>query len=250
MPVQSGYNPGTTTCAAMIHDPLRAAGSLQLIAALALFACSGVMNWADPAWFERLIQEDGIVENWTALTLAAASLLCFHLRARHRRSDALRGRTWLFLGLLLAFGALEEISWGQRVFGWESPRWFMEHNAQHETNLHNLRFQGVKLNKWIFGKGLAVVLLVYMGILPLLYPRIARLRASVDRIGLPLARGRLVLVYLAALASIRLVLSLSEDSRAMELGEMIGAAVFVAMLLNPLNPRALPPRRDAVRGGG
>jgi hypothetical protein len=46
------------------------------------------------------------------------------------------------LYLLFAVGALfaglEEISYGQHLFGWASPRWFVEQNAQHETNLHNL----------------------------------------------------------------------------------------------------------------
>ena len=31
---------------------------------------------------------------------------------------------------------MEEISWGQRIFGWETPQTF-EGNVQDETNLHN-----------------------------------------------------------------------------------------------------------------
>ena len=46
------------------------------------------------------------------------------------------------LYLLFAAGALfaglEEISYGQHLVGWETPRWFTERNAQRETNLHNL----------------------------------------------------------------------------------------------------------------
>lgn len=37
--------------------------------------------------------------------------------------------------LLLIFG--EEISWGQRIFGWESSGFFIEHNYQNEINAHN-----------------------------------------------------------------------------------------------------------------
>ena len=33
--------------------------------------------------------------------------------------------------------ALEEISWGQRIFGIESPEFFLGHNYQQETNIHN-----------------------------------------------------------------------------------------------------------------
>ena len=37
--------------------------------------------------------------------------------------------------LLLIFG--EEMSWGQRIFGWESTGVFKEYNYQQETNIHN-----------------------------------------------------------------------------------------------------------------
>jgi hypothetical protein len=44
---------------------------------------------------------------------------------------------WLFAvaGVLMF---MEEISWGQHLFQWESPEFFVEHNKQAETNLHNL----------------------------------------------------------------------------------------------------------------
>lgn len=34
--------------------------------------------------------------------------------------------------------AMEEISWGQRLFGWETPAAWAALNHQGETNLHNL----------------------------------------------------------------------------------------------------------------
>jgi len=41
---------------------------------------------------------------------------------------------------------MEEISWGQRIFGWETSESFKELNTQDETNIHNA----------IFLKGMAV----------------------------------------------------------------------------------------------
>ena len=35
--------------------------------------------------------------------------------------------------------AMEEISWGQMVFNWQSPDWFMGSNSQQETSLHNIK---------------------------------------------------------------------------------------------------------------
>lgn len=57
----------------------------------------------------------------------------------------LRGRLLIvsLLYLALAFGVLfvagEEISWGQRVFGWETPDSLADINHQNETNIHNIR---------------------------------------------------------------------------------------------------------------
>jgi len=41
-----------------------------------------------------------------------------------------------FFALIYYF--LEEISWGQHLFSWESPNFFVEFNNQKETNLHNI----------------------------------------------------------------------------------------------------------------
>ena len=41
-----------------------------------------------------------------------------------------------FFGLVYYF--LEEISWGQHLFKWETPKFFLEFNNQKETNLHNI----------------------------------------------------------------------------------------------------------------
>ena len=40
--------------------------------------------------------------------------------------------------MLFTVYALEEISWGQRIIGWETPPDFAVMNYQGETNLHNL----------------------------------------------------------------------------------------------------------------
>ena len=45
---------------------------------------------------------------------------------------------FVFLGIACLYVVLEEISWGQRIFGWESPDYFKSKNLQGETNLHNI----------------------------------------------------------------------------------------------------------------
>lgn len=58
------------------------------------------------------------------------------LRAMNLKKES--GLIALFsLGCLVL--ALEEISYGQWIFNWESPEIFKEINTQQETNLHNIR---------------------------------------------------------------------------------------------------------------
>ena len=92
--------------------------------------------------FTWLIREEHPIEGLGALSLLAASVACFLLWRRVRgdaRWPALRRASLLALALLFFFGFGEEISWGQRLLGLETPQSFQEVNAQHETNVHNLK---------------------------------------------------------------------------------------------------------------
>ena len=46
---------------------------------------------------------------------------------------------YLFAIALLIIG-LEEMSWGQRLIGWQSPDFFQLYNSQEETTIHNLEW--------------------------------------------------------------------------------------------------------------
>lgn len=98
----------------------------------------------DPASriFEVLYLEDGIFESLTPILMLAAVLL-IGLSIPKLRKDAqfvkirnLITIIYIFLMLVFFLNAMEEISWGQRIIGWETPQTF-EGNVQNETNLHN-----------------------------------------------------------------------------------------------------------------
>jgi hypothetical protein len=101
----------------------------------------------DPGTVQRLSQEDGIVENCgAAFSLIAACLfLTCYLRSEGHGNSSFGVKTkrnvW-FLGLafLMVVAAGEEISWGQRIFSWQTPDAYEELNMQGETNIHNLWF--------------------------------------------------------------------------------------------------------------
>jgi hypothetical protein len=117
------------------------------------------------------MQEDHFVE-WLTATL-------FAIGGGIRLGRAVRQRQW-FDGLVALFSffvAGEEFSWGQRLIGYTPPDWFLSHNVQQETTLHN--FAGVfGRPKW----SLIAVLAGYGLLLPLAR-RFAPTRKVMERIG-------------------------------------------------------------------
>lgn len=188
-----------------------------------------------PYFNEVYTVEDGLVESLSVVALVAAAGICF---VRVFRLRSLRSKWFLFctgmLGALFVFGAGEEISWGQRIFGIESPEFFKANNAQQETNLHNLVVGEVKINRLVFGKILAVVIVTYVLILPFLYRRLDAVRRFVDAWAIPLPRWLHIASYL-------LIGSLSTfipSSRKGELLELGGCIIFLLIVLYPYNRTA------------
>ena len=91
-------------------------------------------------WESAFIREDRIIELPGSLALLVAAVV-FFLGFRHlRRVQAPPVLTWLTLALagVFFFGFGEEISWGQRFLGIDTPPALAELNEQDEINLHNL----------------------------------------------------------------------------------------------------------------
>ncbi len=189
-----------------------------------------------------VITEDGIIEWLTVVGLALTAVVCF------RRVFYLRGekpKLFLFmtmlLGLVFFFGSGEEISWGQRIFNTQSSEFFLQNNAQGETNLHNLVVSGKKINKIIFGVGLQLVLLIYLLILVPLYKRKAGLKEFLDRFAVPIAKPYQVIGYLAALI---LIPVLMDDPKKGELIEFAGSFLFFLNITFPYNRDLFQPSEN------
>lgn len=98
----------------------------------------------------QFTRENGIVESASALALLLVAVMAAVALRRDSQSRA-RGEggfaetagnlprrlLWLLFAAGLLAG-LEEISWGQQIFGFRSGEFFRTHNLQRETNLHNL----------------------------------------------------------------------------------------------------------------
>ena len=84
--------------------------------------------------------EAGIIENLTVLFLIVSIGFCISSLSLSRRLVLAQTlKFWLLLLILgAAYFALEEISYGQHMFGWGTADSWKELNDQDETNLHNV----------------------------------------------------------------------------------------------------------------
>lgn len=89
--------------------------------------------------FRFLLDEDGPVETVQAIFFAGTALCAIGAAiwaTRTKRHDQFV--LFLLMALAMIFVTGEEISWGQRIFGWETPADLAEINKQNETTLHNI----------------------------------------------------------------------------------------------------------------
>jgi hypothetical protein len=92
-----------------------------------------------PGLFLWVVDEDSLLETLQFVLILATSLLLAWLSGRLIRTGR-RGIGTLYVLLTLGtfFVAGEEISWGQRLFGWRTPEALEAINAQQEISLHNI----------------------------------------------------------------------------------------------------------------
>jgi len=95
-------------------------------------------------WVAATIPEDHYFELVGAFSFLVTSLLFFYGFILARKTldktwvSLVKQLVYLGLAVLFFFGAGEEISWGQRILGFETPETLSEVNRQEEFNLHNL----------------------------------------------------------------------------------------------------------------
>lgn len=95
-------------------------------------------------WIAATIPEDHFFELVGAFSFLVTSLLFFYgfwlaSKTLDNGWDSLvKKLVYLSLALLFVFGAGEEISWGQRILGFQTPEPLSQVNRQEEFNLHNL----------------------------------------------------------------------------------------------------------------
>ncbi len=181
--------------------------------------------------FRVVVREDGWVEYLTALfLLLGAIVLGGNAIKSMRQNDKKKLLFFTLASLVFIFGAGEEISWGQRLFGIHTGEYFMEHNYQGETNLHNLELGGVDLNKLIFSKLMFIALAFYFILLPLLVWKVKFIRKLVVDFGVPLPRLHHILILLATNIAVPLLIGMKKES---ELHELALTGILFLIFLKP-----------------
>ncbi len=154
---------------ALLNDGARAwrisRGTMLLILmvpALVLMAgvVSGLMG---KATYKLFTGEDKIAENIQVLLWSISFVLCFRISKMLKvHGEHVVSSMYMALTVGLFFIIGEELSWGQRFFGWSTPELMREVNKQSETNIHNIHGIGTTF-KW-----LQLIVGAYGTILPIL----------------------------------------------------------------------------------
>lgn len=202
-----------------------------LSAALILFTIYGMyLGRQGQDVFYTFVQEDGLVESLTAIFLFAGSIVCLYRLFEYRK---FKKPLWILTAAVLAFlfffAAGEEISWGQRIFHIQSSEFFLEHNKQAETNLHNLIIGGENLNILIFSNLMFVVLIFYFVFAPILVKKVAVFKNLANKFRVPMPRIQHIILMLVVTL---MILSINKVKQS-EIHELSFAFIFFMIFLNP-----------------
>ncbi|KZR83800.1 MULTISPECIES: pectate lyase [unclassified Synechococcus] len=162
------------------HRARRLAVWLLVAAAILLIAVLKI-SAADIDAYKRLVfGEGGLVEWSQVLVLAAACRVAWLIGADLRRQLAHPAPCLLARGFALLLGLLllEELAWGQVIFGWQTPESVRSINAQQETTIHNIGWFQDRLDLFTFLATLALLAAVLL--LPWICRRALR-RSSAQR---------------------------------------------------------------------
>ncbi len=92
----------------------------------------------NPEYYNFIIQEDHLVEWGQFFFFLITSGVFFIAFLKTIKTNRIFGLIYLFLALSFFFVSGEEISWGQRLLGFETPESIEKRNFQDELTFHNI----------------------------------------------------------------------------------------------------------------
>ena len=123
------------------------------------------LSSSDVDAYKNLVFGEGGLVEWTQVILLVASVRAAWLIGadlRRRLGDSLPVLVIRGCSLLLGLVLLEELAWGQVIFGWRTPETLREINAQNETTLHNIDWFQDRLDAGYFLVTLVLLIAVLL----------------------------------------------------------------------------------------
>ncbi len=187
----------------------------------------------DLFYFESaMVAEDGFFQWMIFYTILFASVMCFYRASILRPFRGNMFATCLILGGILFFCfAMDEISWGQHLFNFQSPDFFKNHNSKMQVNIHHLVVYGFHLNNIIFTLAIKFLATLYFIVLPFFYTKLQRIKSIVNRFAIPLPRYIQTGAYIVLAGLVGLIPS---DLKYV-IFEFGFYWILVLMMYNPLN---------------
>jgi len=155
-----------------------------------------IVYFIDAQTYRNVVREDHWAEYATALALLSGGLIISRrliINWKAINFPEKLGFVMMALAMFVGFG--EEISWGQRIFNLQTPDFFINHNLQNETNIHNLKIFDIKLNQWLFTYGMLMVFITYFS-LPYWIDKHRFIRKTISQYGLYIPKRSHSLVFL------------------------------------------------------
>ncbi len=172
-------------------------GPVFIVSIFVLLISYFIISWF---FFRRVylhnLFEDRYLEWAQFYFLAFTSVLCLRSARDAWHKEGRIHFFYIFLGLICAAVAIEELSWGQRLFGLDSPRFFLDHNAQGETDFHNILGEYLAiLIDYTYLLGLSAI--VYGFGLPILVSRSSKIREILRRFYIEIPPQTLIIGFLS-----------------------------------------------------
>tara|TARA_B110000037_G_scaffold215040_1_gene271850 strand:- start:291 stop:1079 length:789 start_codon:yes stop_codon:yes gene_type:complete len=100
----------------------------------------GILPYQAKSGFNQIIwKESGLVEYLQVFfLLVTIFFISLFIKKEYFKLKSLEKLLIFFYFLGVNYYFLEEISYGQHIFGWQSSGFFLEINSQDETNIHNI----------------------------------------------------------------------------------------------------------------
>ena len=219
-----------------LPEEMRREEKAVLAMTLILVLNSMFLAWINLPYFENFwVERSGFLKQLQPIFMLIIAGLSFY-RAyifRHQRPKTFLAGS-IFLGLLFCFAFGETITWGQRIFEFKSPEFFIKHNTQGMVTIHNLYFDDIKINRLVFGLWLGIGLGIYGIFGTLLYDSEKWFGKFADKWGIPIARYYHVVALAVAFALSKMVFSGKKG----EVLQFAGLAIFMLIFFNPKNLKA------------